>query len=148
MINVVSYKPYYFSTLRSPEMEPQRETPLWKSNVILLTQKGIEIISPFQCGPPNNKMHYAVATGLFYRSIFYWLVWRSVTPKGNFKFLCHAFLCDKSLAPVWRLPGQSLRSHLAALCQGVILKEFMDERDYYGVLIQMLRVYKPSPEYH
>ena len=52
-------------------------------------------------------------------------------------------MCDKSLTPVWRLPGQSLRSHLVALCQGVILKEFMDKRDYYSVLIQMLRVGLP-----
>ena len=54
--------------------------------------------------------------------------------KRNFKLLCHAFKWDKPLIPVWKLSGLSLRSCLAALCQGVILKESMDKRDHYSVL--------------
>lgn len=73
MIDAVSHKTCYFSTLRSLEMEPQRETPLWKP-VIRLTLKSIETISPSQCTAPNNEMHYAVATDLVYKNILYGLV--------------------------------------------------------------------------
>ena len=72
-------------------MEPQREIAFWKPNVTLLAWKSIEIINPFQCGPPNNKMHYIVPLGLFYRSSLYWLIMRWVILKENFKYFLKIF---------------------------------------------------------